>query len=397
MLKNTDFVPDGCAVQEYTDVYGDKCTAFSGVTLPALSVVAVKAGTGKKEESPFKVDGNYISTPFADIVMEHGRFVSYKTKRGLEIVSDAHIPLNTLYFGEDIPEVWDNWNIDYDQAQKMSPVAECTSCEVVSVGSLQLRIRAKYKFGDSELTQDIVFYSDTPRIEFQSSVDWNSPHSLLKVGFKVNVLSDVARFETQFGNVKRPTHENYGTDKVQFEVCNHEWTDLSDTRFGVAVLNDCKYGISVNGNDMRLTLHKGGCRPDPGGDKGVHRFTYSLLVHETGFGTKAVIKPAYELNFPALTFAGSADCKYAGSLLSVDTDNVIVESVKPAEDKNGFIARVYETEGSHTICKLSFNPSLKSVFKTDMLEYGDAPVITGDGSVELKFRPFEIKTLRFTE
>lgn len=397
ILKNTSFTPDNCIVQEYTDVFGNKCTAVSGVTLPAFSISTIKSGTSKTADCPFKVDGNKISTPFADIVMENGRFVSYKTKRGLEVVSDANVPLNTFYFGEDIPSIWDNWDIDYDQTQKMHPVLECLSSEVVSIGALQLRIRVKYKFGDSILSQDIVFYSDNPRIDFESVVDWNSPHSLLKVGFKVNVLSNDARFETQFGNIKRPTHENYSTDKTQFEVCNHKWTDLSDTRFGVAILNDCKYGISVNENDMRLTLHKGGCRPDPRGDKGVHKFTYSLLVHENAFSSESVIKPAYELNYPALVFEGTANCENYGSLLNVSADNVIIETIKPSEDNNGFIARVYETEGAYTMCDLSFDKAVKSVFITDMLEYNDEPIDIKNNSISLNFKPFEIKTLRFVK
>ena len=392
ILKNTGFIPDNCVVQEYTDVYGDKCTAVSGLTLPAFSVTAVKSGKPKTADCPFKVDGENISTPFADIVIKNGRFVSYKTKRGAEVAADAAFPLNTLYFGEDIPETWDNWDIDYDQQQKMHPVLNFVSSEVVSVGALQLRIRVKYKFGDSLLSQDIVFYSDTPRIDFESEVDWNSPHSLLKVGFKVNVLSDTARFDVQFGNIKRPTHENYPTDKAQFEVCNHKWTDLSDTRFGVAVLNDCKYGISVNGNDMRLTLCKGGSHPDTRGDRGVHKFTYSLLVHEAAFDADSVIKPAYMLNYPALGFAGSIP--FAGSLLTADADNVIIETVKPAEDGNGFIARIYEAEGTFTACNLTLGKAFSRVFETDMLEYENEPVDTNGNTVSLNFKPFEIKTLR---
>jgi len=395
ILKNTDFIPENSVVQQYTDVYRDKCTAVSGISLPAFSITTVKSGMAKQAKIPFEVNGGLISTPFADIIMENGRFISYKLKCGLEVVSDNNTPLNTLYFGEDIPNIWDNWDIDYDQSQKMNIVTECVSSEVVSIGALQLRIRVKYRFGDSSLSQDIVFYSDNPRIDFESLVDWNSPHSLLKVGFKVNVLSNEARFETQFGNIKRPTHENYGTDKSQFEVCNHKWTDLSDTRFGVAVLNDCKYGISVNENDMRLTLHKGGCRPDPRGDKGVHKFTYSLLVHETGFSTESVIKPAYELNYPALVFDGSTRCDNHTPLMSASADNIIIETVKPAEDGNGFIARVYETEGSYTLCNLAFDSKLKSVFKTDMLEFDDEPLNVKNNSIALEFKPFEIKTLRF--
>lgn len=394
VLKNTDFIPEGCVIQEYTDVYGDKCTAVSGMTLPAFSITPIKAGEAKVAECPFTVEGNHISTPFADIILENGRIISYKTKRGLEVVSDADVPLNTFYMGEDIPTIWDNWDIDYDQKQKMHPMEECVSSEVVSIGALQLRIRVKYQIGDSPLAQDIVFYADNPRIDFESVVDWKSPHHLLKVGFQVNVLSNEARFETQFGNVKRPTHENYGTDKTQFEVCNHKWTDLSDTRFGVAILNDCKYGISVDGNDMRLTLHKGGCRPDLRADQGVHKFTYSLLVHESAFTTEAVIKPAYELNYPTLVFDGEALQEVCNTLLSVDADNVIVETVKPAEDGNGFIARLYETEGSYTLCDLKCHSAIKEVYQTDMLEYKDELVSTCDNRVTMQFKPFEIKTLR---
>lgn len=394
IIKNKDFIPDNRIVQQYTDVYGDKCTAVSGVTLPPFSVLELKAGAAKAAECPFKVEGDLISTPFADIVLKNGRFISYKTKSGAEAVSDPDIPLNTLYFGEDIPGAWDNWDIDYDQAYKMRPVTECLSSEVISAGALQLRVRVKYAFGRSTLTEDIVFYSDTPRIDFEALVDWNDPHSLLKVGFKVNVLSDEARFETHFGNVKRPTHDNYPTDKTQFEVCNHKWTDLSDTRFGAAILNDCKYGISVDGNDMRLTLHRGGCRPDPRGDKGVHKFTYSLLVHESAFSAESVIKPAYMLNYPALVFDGTADCKYGEPLIAVDADNVIIEAIKPAEDKDGFIARVYEAEGTHTRCNLTLGKGYGSVFESDMLEYEEEPVGVNENRVPLVFKPFEIKTLR---
>ncbi len=387
------FVPENCVAQTYTDVYGETLTAVSGLTLPALSVTAVKSGTPKPAECPFKVDGSHISTPFADIVMERGRFVSYRTGSGREVVADAGIPLNTLYFGEDIPGNWDNWDIDYDQPQKMYPVCDFVSSEVVSVGALQLRVRVKYRFGDSSLTQDIVFYADSPRVDFESVVDWNSPHSLLKVGFKVNVLSNDARFETQFGNIKRPTHENYGTDQTQFEVCNHKWTDLSDNRFGVAILNDCKYGISVRENDMRLTLHKGGLRPDLRGDKGVHRFTYSLLVHETGFSTASVIRPAYELNSPAAVFDGTFNIP-GGSLLTVDAENVIIETVKPAEDGNGFIARLYETEGCCADCTVTVGGTVRAAEQTDMLEANGRPLEITDGGFGLTFRPFEIKTVR---
>ncbi|MBR5923140.1 MAG: alpha-mannosidase, partial [Clostridia bacterium] len=141
-------------------------------------------------------------------------------------------------------------------------------------------------------------------------------------------------------------------------------------------------------------LHKGGCRPDPRGDRGVHRFTYSLLVHESAFSAEAVIRPAYELNYPVLAFDGVCARDARGSLLSVDAGNVIIETVKPAEDKEGVIVRAYEAEGTFTNCKLTFDAAFGSVFITDMLEYENEPIDTENNTVLLDFKPFEIKTLR---
>lgn len=394
-MDDTEFMPDGCTSQKYTNINGEKKVAFGGIVLEPLSVSTLKSGKKAEIQCPFKVEGDKITTPFAEITLKDGMITSYILPDGFDAVRDPSKPFNTLYCGEDIPTVWDNWDIDYDQSCKMQAVNSIISQEIVSVGALQLRIRTAKSIGqNSTLTQDIVFYSDTPRIDFETVVDWNEKHTLLKAGFDANVLSDTARFETQFGYIKRPTHDNYGTDKTQFEVCNHKWTDLSDNGFGVAVLNDCKYGISVTGSDMRLTLHKGGCRPDERGDKGRHEFTYSLLVHNSAFSAVSVIRPAYELNYPPIAVFGKTDIP-SGSLFSVNKDNIIIETVKYAEDNDGIIIRLYEAEGTHAVCNLTSSLKPSSVFETDMLENDKKQLYSQNGILPLCFRPFEIKTLKF--
>lgn len=394
IMEDKGIVPDGCIIQRYEDIDGQEKMAFSGIALKSMAACVVKNGSAKKAMSPFVVSGDHIKTPFASITLHDGMITSYVCKNGFEVVRDSDKPFNTLYCGEDIPTLWDNWDIDYDQKVKMKPITDVVSCEVVSVGALQLRIRVVKKFGiSSVVTQDIVFYADSPRVDFETVVDWNEKHTLLKTGFDVNVLSETARFETQFGHVKRVTHENYGTDKTQFEVCNHKWTDLSDNRFGVAILNDCKYGISVKGSDMRLTLMKGGCRPDERADQGRHHFTYSLLVHESAFSTEAVIRPAYELNYPIVCGLGQTELP-SESLFNVDCEHVIIETVKNAEDKDGVIVRLYETEGSHAKCNLHTTIPATKVYETDMLEYKSASLSMIDNQINLTFRPFEIKTIK---
>lgn len=149
------------------------------------------------------------------------------------------------------------------------------------------------------------------------------------------------RQEIQFGYLKRPTTRNSSEDKAKFEVFNHKYTDISETRFGAAVLNDCKYGISVYGGQLRLSLHKGGLRPDYNGDKGEHYCEYAFLPHSGGFSAETVVEPAYELNYKPLVFAGArprARCERTAP-------NVVIETLKPCEDGGrAFIARVYEAE-----------------------------------------------------
>ena len=146
---------------------------------------------------------------------------------------------------------------------------------------------------------------------------------------------------------------------------------------------------------MRLTLHKAGCHPDPGGDRGRHTATYSLLVHNCGFSTDAVIRPAYELNYPVICVEGENTVLCSGEpMFTVSAENVIIETVKYAEDGNGFVLRLYETEGSHACCRLMAGFDIAGMAETDMLEYEDKALETNGNAVCLDFKPFEIKTVR---
>ena len=147
---------------------------------------------------------------------------------------------------EDVPNEWDNWDIDPDLENKMEPQRNLISREIVSDGPLEIRIRSVYSIGQHSLiTQDMVFHSDTPQIDVCTVVDWKDKHSFLKTGFNVDILSSYVNNEIQFGHISRPTTRNNSLEASKFEVCNYKWSDISESRFGVAILNDCKYGISV--------------------------------------------------------------------------------------------------------------------------------------------------------
>lgn len=381
------------------DVCGERKLIAYGLDAPALGATVVDLTKGETEgDSAFTVGSDEIETPHAVVRFDDiGRIVSFLDKAsGREIVRPSGGQLNTLSIGEDIPEQWDNWDIDSDQHLKMRIEDRLVRREVVANGPLQLRLRCEYEIGRaSRLVQDMVFHAHSPRVDFETVIDWHEKHQLLKTSFELDVRSDFARHEIQYGHVERPTHRNRPEDRARFEVCHHKWVDLSDNGFGVAILNDCKYGVSVRGGEIGLTLMKSGTHPDPRGDEGEHRVTYSVLPHACPFSVEAVVRPAYELNVSAtVTPAGAKAEGFEGTLV-VDKPNVIVECIKWAEDGQGWIVRLYEAGKMGTRVNLTFARKVRRVSETNLMEEQPKKLrVQGGSRVELYLRPFEIKTLK---
>ena len=170
---------------------------------------------------------------------------------------------------------------------------------------------------------------------------------------------------------------------------------MSDEDYGVSLLNDCKYGLSGiktenNSVNLKLSLKKSGNHPDVSGDEGVNEFTYSILPHAGAFSVPTVVADSYLLNIPAVVAEGKFD---AEALVTVDADNIICETVKPAEDNvHDYVLRLYEAERSRTNCTISI-PGAKKAYITNMLEENKEELTLVDGKAELSFRPFEIKTI----
>ena len=383
---------DGMDTQVYTDWDGKEKTALA-VKIPAMEDFTLTKAAPSAGESAFTVEGNMLTTPFYQATFDENGYISslIDLEADRAVHREGGVPLGTFWIGEDMPMSWDNWDIDDDIFSKLNPVTSLLSSEVVSDGKVEYRIRNRYALGKrSEITVDIVFYAASRRIDFEVKMDWHERHALLKAGFDVNVRSAFVKNEIQFGHLDRPTTRNSSLEACKFEVCNHKWTDLSETRYGVAILNNCKYGICVEGGDMRLTLHKGGAKPDPFTDNGVHTAIYSLLPHMGGFDAETVIRPAYELNYQPLAVNGELK---ASKLFHLSHPGVICETVKPAEDiENAYVLRLYEAERNTANCYLSL-PDAKHVWVTNMLEEKQEQLSIVDGKVKLTFRPFEIKTV----
>ncbi|HEY5583076.1 MAG TPA: glycoside hydrolase family 38 C-terminal domain-containing protein [Ruminiclostridium sp.] len=384
-------------VQKVEDIHGNEKLCLGQVKLPSLggAIIELKPliEVITPETSPFSYCQNILTTPFAKITFaEDGTIVSFLDTRVNRELRGKGLPLNSFIMAEDVPASWDSWDLDADCQMKFIPCSKLINRRVVSDGSIQYRIRSTYAISDkSQIVQDMVFYSTTPRVDFETIIDWKDKHRFLKVDFNTTVMSNTARHEIQFGHTQKPTIRNNSLEQAMFEVVNHKFTDLSETRFGVSILNDCKYGISVEGTDIRLSLHKGGCRPDPRGDEGVHECVYSFLPHIGDFSSENVVKPAYCLNVMPIIKPGRGNYE---SFAKVSENNIIIESIKPCEDnQKAFIMRLYEAEGTFTHSEIKLGIEYKSAEITNMLEE-TLEVLPGKPEIQLIFKPFEIKTIK---
>ena len=423
-------------------------TLFLARGLPALGYDSYPlAALSTAGAEPMTVTPRQLENRFYTLVLnERGQITSLFDKAHQRQVLPLGARANVLQAFEDRPLNFEAWDIDIYYQEKMTEVDALAEAVVEETGPLRGTLRLTWRYLDSVITQRLTLYAHSPRIDFRTEVDWHAHQVLLKAAFPVAVRATRATYEIQFGSVERPTHWNTSWDWARFEVCGHKWADLSEGDYGVALLNDCKYGYDIKDNVMRLTLIKSGIDPDPQADQGRHVFTYSLLPHAGGWREGGVVREAYALNDPAfaairphlsstqapfsalaqtrplpplleeglLPLAGeggrgddvSPEAQPSGegerpfvpsrfSLAGLNADHVLLETVKPAEDGDAVIFRVYEYQQRRSpAVTLTFGRPIARAAECTLMEDGESPVDHDAFSLRFAIAPFEIKTFK---
>jgi alpha-mannosidase len=353
---------------------------------PAPPAPEVEVGDGWMSNGALRIewDGDGRLTSIFDL--DHQREVLAPGRAG-----------NVLTLHRDRPHEYDAWDIDRSALDDFEELAGPVSIDAAGGG-----VRFRRRFGRSGMDQTVALRPGSRRIDFVTEVDWHERHRLLKVAFPVDVRADHATYEIQFGHVRRPTHRNTSWEQARFEVCAHRWADLSEAGYGVALLNDCKYGYDVQGNVLRLSLLRAPTAPDPECDQGRHRFTYALLPHAGDPFAGGVLEEASALNTP-LTLApvapGAGPLPPSASFVSVDDPGFVVVAVKRADDGTGdVVLRGYEAAGGRRRARLRVALPFTGATRTDLLERprpGGEVAVEGD-EICLSLRPFELVTLRLS-
>lgn len=304
---------------------------------------------------------------------------------------------------EDLPLDYEAWDIDAYYLEKEPSHPELISSEVVDQGPLMVSVKQVYRAGSYSIVQFIKLYSQgnsqSRLIEFETEIDWNESQKMLRVDFPVNVYASEANYEIQFGHVARPTHSNTSWDMAKFEVVAHKWADISQPNYGVAILNDCKYGHRIQGNTISLNLLRSPLSPDPKADRHKHQFKYAIYPHVGTHIEARVVNVASEFNVPARfikAIPSAGELESVGSFISCSSDNVIIDTIKQAEDGQDIIIRMYESAGIDCNVDITTGSKYQQICEVDLMEQNEKRQKTKNKgqTVKLKFTPFQIRTLK---
>jgi len=378
--------------------------AFAAAGLPATGYARFTVRqAAAAAESSLRISPQRIENRFFRIEVDaDGCLTRLLDKRQDREVIPLGQRANELQLFQDGPEREAAWNIHATFEKRTYDWDPGTTVEVVEAGPVRAGLRITRRYRGSTLVQEVRVYDQLPRIDFVTQADWQARQVLLKAAFPVAVRAPRAAFEIQFGAVERPTHRNTSWEQEKFEVCAHRWADLSETGYGVSLLNDCKYGYDVRDNVLRLTLLRGPESPDPDADRGRHEFTYALFPHAGGWGEGETARRGWELNAPAVCVATDERRRTtderegtpaAHSFLDI-AGPAILEAIKPAEDGDGWIVRLYEPNGGRGQVTLRSPRPWRQVERCNLVEEAGAELAAAGQAVTFPIQPFEIVALR---
>lgn len=324
-------------------------------------------------------------------VSENGELIhARRTDSGRNLLAGAG---NRFLMFKDVNTCYDAWELGCMYEKLPVPLegeAHVEICQDEDGAALCVR----KKLHNSSLSQKIFLGHAAKRLDFITELDWRERHKILKAAFPVDVYAKEAIEEIQFGYIRRPTHRSKQSDRDKYEVCSHRYTVLQDGAAGAAVLNDCKYGVSVSDNEIRLTLMKAPLMPDMYADQGTHQFTYSFCPFTGPFTESDVLREAYELNEPPVfgSAAGVDEKDAARAVFLPMNKNIVVDTIKPADTvENALLVRAYEAMGMRTDAVFVVSDAVKRVAETDMLELNEKERKWED-RLKTTFGAFEIKT-----
>ena len=311
---------------------------------------------------------------------------------------------NQLQAFQDSGQYWDAWNIDPNYEKHQLPAPTLKDISWVEEGELRQSLRVVRQIGKSEFCQDYIVEIASPLLKIKTVADWQESHVLVKAAFGLNVEADFATCEIPAGAIARTTKPQTPAEKAKWEVPILHWTDISNDRFGVSLLNDCKYGCDLQPNQIRLTLLRGSTWPDEQADVGVSEFTCAVYPHSGNWQDAGTVRQGYELNLPLLVKVlpklekkSHQTLPAVGQFLDLSAENLVLMAFKQSEDdSNVWILRCYECHGEEAKLELKSDLGLAISHTVDLLEQSINLSQKLDDGTSFRISPWKIASFAVT-
>lgn len=375
------------------DVQSENGRIFVMADIPAGGFKTVKKGTPCPTAEATTGESLILENELIryEFNADAGLVRAFDKTAGREVIAQDS-PGNVLSLYIDHPNNWEAWDIDFFYEQEFIGNAQAAEKATSLSGKVRQQLVFKLKSGQSVITQRISLAANSKRLDFHTMVDWLETRKMLRVSFPTTMFATEAAFDIQYGYVKRHSHRNTSWDMAKFEVAAQRYIDISEQHYGVALLNDCKYGHKVLDSTLDLCLLRSPRYPDWDADRGKHEFTYSLLPHEHALTDSNVMKEAACLNRAPAVFAGFSTALDAPC--TVESDAITLEVLKKAEKEDCMVIRLTENKGRQSSAIVNVRKASKLV-ETDLLEWHDLSELNAsNGKVSIEMKPFEIKTFK---
>jgi alpha-mannosidase len=378
---------------------GQSVLAFQAEHVPpaGYQVFRMVQNEGKHFSGNIRVTEASLENDFLRVALNGGgELLSLVDKNtGREFIDPARKG-NVLMLYEDVPGKYEAWDIAPSHTN-VSFELGAASLEVVERGPVRAALELRRTFRNSRLIQRIVLSANSPRLDFETWVDWREQQKLLKVRFFTTLQTRTATYDIPFGNIERSAYRNNSFDEAKFEVPGHWWMDLSQPDCGLSLLNTCKYGHEAFDGMMALTLLRGPISPDPQSDQEEHRFTYSLFPHAGSWREGKTHQAAADLNVPCLPLLADSHpgiLPARNSFLSLDAENVMLEALKKAEDSDHLVVRLVERWGMRNKVRVELQSPLAELLECNLMEREDVPISFNGTEFQFEIGPYEIRTFK---
>ncbi|SPT53721.1 alpha-mannosidase [Actinomyces bovis] len=333
---------------------------LAGVEVPALGGALLPARDGEsttcqayREEAGAVLDNGLVRAQIA----ASGAVVSLRLQ-GREVVPPG-ARLGILQLANDFPNEWDAWDLDPFYRSSLQDLEG--SLQEVRADASGALAEVEVAFGQSRAQLTWSLAPGAEQLDLQVKVSWQESEKVLKLALPVDVHANDAAYGSQFGHLRRPTHENTSWDAYRFEVCAHKWLHVGEPGYGVGVANDATYGwdltrhLRQGGGTwtlVRATLLRAPRYPDPQADRGEHEFRFALTGGESVATVRAA---AYRLDLPSRQLSLPAGANTGARLEAalaplVQVEGAVLESLHLADPQDGeepaVLVRLYEPEGA---------------------------------------------------